>query len=197
MTPLSEALAYPLAHRLSRILPMGGYRKRRLEKELSVAGMEMTPEYYVAFAVVMGLYAAVPALLLFLFAAVSHSMIFALFGVVFLVAAVLVVWLEMHRTGKRARELREELEAEMPRLTAAVRQGLEATPDVYYILDRYRAMWPERPCAMNWTFCLRIWRRATGKLPLTVLKSGRERTRFRACAGARRHRPGRGHADLP
>ena len=137
-TPLSEAIAYPLAHRLARVLPLGGYRKRRLEKELSVAGMEMTPQYYVAFAVVMGLYAAVPALLLFLFAAVSHSMIFALFGIVFLVAAVLVVWLELHRTGKRARELREELEAEMPRLTAAVREGLESTPDVYYILDRYR-----------------------------------------------------------
>lgn len=137
-TPLSEALAYPLAHRLARFLPMEGYRKRRLEKELSLAGMDMTPQYYVAFAVTMGLYAAVPALLLFLFAVVSHSTIFALFGVVLLAAAVLVFWLEIHRTGKRVRLLHDELEAEIPRLTAAVRQGLSSTPDVYYVLDRYR-----------------------------------------------------------
>ena len=136
--PLSEVLAYPLAHRLSRVLPMDAYRKRRIEKQLALAGMDITPQYYVAFAVVMGVFTAIPAILLFVFAAVSRSMVFALFGTVFLVAAVLVFWLELHRTGKRVKQYHEELEAELPRLTAAVRQGLESTPDVYYVLDRYR-----------------------------------------------------------
>jgi len=136
--PLSEALADPLAHRLAHVLPMGTYRKRQLKKQLSLAGMELSPQYYVAFAVVMGLFTAIPAILLFAFAAVSHSMVFALFGTVFLVVAALVFWLELHRTGKRAQQLREELEAELPKLTAAVKQGLESTPDVYYVLDRYR-----------------------------------------------------------
>lgn len=136
--PLSEAIAAPLARPLSRILPMDGYRNRRMKKELSLAGMEITPEYYVAFAVVMGLYAAIPAILLFAFAALSQSMVFGLFGTVFLFAAFLVFWLELHRMGKRAKQYRVELERELPSLTAAVKQGLETTSDIYYVLDRYR-----------------------------------------------------------
>ena len=136
--PLSEALAYPLANRLAHVLPMGDYRKRQIEKQLSIAGMDMSPQYYVSSAVVMGLLAAVPAILLFIFSAALHDIIFALFGIVFLAVAVLIIWLELHRTGKRAQQLRDELEAEFPKLTAAVRQGIESTPDVYYVLDRYR-----------------------------------------------------------
>lgn len=139
-TPLSEAIAAPLAKPLSHILPMDAYRKRRMQKELSLAGMEITPEYYVALAVVMGLYAAVPAVLLLIFAALSRSMVFGLFGTVFLFAAFLVFWLELHRMGKRSKIYREELENELPSLTAAVRQGLETSPDVYYVLDRYRSV---------------------------------------------------------
>lgn len=138
--PLSEAIAAPLARPLSHILPMDTARKRRMQKELALADMEMTPEYYVAFAVVMGLYAALPAVLLFVLADVSGTMIWGLFGTVFLVAAFLVLWLELHRMGKRAKNYREELENELPALTAAVRQGLETSPDIYYVLDRYRGV---------------------------------------------------------
>lgn len=139
-TPFSEAIAAPLARPLSHILPMDAPRRRRMEKEFSLAGMETTPEYYVAFAIVMGLYAAVPAALLFVLAAVSGDLIWGLFGTVFLVAAFLVLWLELHRLGRRAKNYREELENELPGLTAAVRQGLETSPDVYYVLDRYRGV---------------------------------------------------------
>ena len=138
--PLSEAIAAPLARPFSRVLPMNAYRKRRMEKELSLAGMEITPEYYVAFAVVMGLYASVPAILLFVFAAVTKNLIFGLFGTVFLFASFLVFWLELHRMGKRAKLYREELEHELPGLTAAVRQGLITSPDIYYVLDHYRSV---------------------------------------------------------
>lgn len=138
--PLSEAISAPLARPLSHILPMDTTRRRRMQKELALADMEMTPEYYVAFAVVMGLYAALPAVLLFILAAVSGTMIWGLFGTVFLVAAFLVLWLELHRMGKRAKNYREELENELPALTAAVRQGLETSPDIYYVLDRYRGV---------------------------------------------------------
>lgn len=138
--PLSEAVAAPLARSLSRVLPLDAYRKRRMQKELSLAGMEIIPEYYVAFAVVMGLYATVPAILLFVFAAVTRSMIFSLFGTVFLFASFLVFWLELHRMGKRAKLYREELERELPSLTAAVRQGLETSPDIYHVLNRYRSV---------------------------------------------------------
>lgn len=139
-TPLSETIAAPLARPLSLILPMDVYRKRRMKKELSLAGMKISPEYYVAFAVVMGLYAAIPAILLFVFAILSRSMVFGLFGTVFLFAAFLVFWLELHRMGKRAKLYREELEREVPGLTAAIRQGLESSPDIYYVLDRYRGV---------------------------------------------------------
>ena len=137
-TPLSEAVFGPLAKRLARILPMEEYRKRRLKKELSLAGMDMTPEFYVAFAVVIGLAAAVPAVALIVLAGISRNMLFGLFGTIFLFLSMLLFWLEMHRTGKWVKQYHESLEAEIPRLTAAVKQGIEASSDIFYILSRYR-----------------------------------------------------------
>lgn len=137
-TPLSEVILGPPAKRLSHILRMEFYRRRRLKKELDLAGMDITPEYYVAFAIVTGLAAAVPAVALFILAGISKSMIFGLFGTMLLFLSALLFWLEMHRTGKRAKQYRESLETEIPQMTAAVRQGIETTPDIFYILNRYR-----------------------------------------------------------
>lgn len=140
-TALSEALAAPLARPLSRILPLEATYKRQLAKRLDFAGMEMTPEYYVAFAVVMGLFALIPAILLFVAAALLYNLFFALFGFMFFLLAVVIFRLEMSRTGRSAKAYRAELADELPKLTDAIRQGLDAeagSPDVYYVLDRYR-----------------------------------------------------------
>lgn len=140
-TALSEALAAPLARLLSRILPLEATYKRQLAKRLEFADMDMTPEYYVAFAIVMGLLAAVPAILLFIAAALLPNLFLALFGFMFLLLAVVVFRLEMSRTGRSAKTYRAELADELPKLTDAVHRGLDAeagTPDVYYVLDRYR-----------------------------------------------------------
>ena len=140
-TALSEALATPLARPLSRILPLEATYKRQLAKRLDFAGMEMTPEYYIAFAIVMGLLALIPAILLFVAAALLYNLFFALFGFLFVLLAVVVFRMEMSRTGRSAKAYRAELADELPKLTDAVRQGLDAeagNPDVYYVLDRYR-----------------------------------------------------------
>lgn len=137
-TPLSEVILGPPARKLAHVLRIELYCKRRLKKELDLAGMDITPEYYVAFAVVTGLAAALPAVLLFVLAGISRVMLFGLFGTLLLFLSVLLFWLEIHRTGKWTKFYRESLETEIPRLTAAVRQGIETTPDIYYILDRYR-----------------------------------------------------------
>ena len=140
-TALSEALAAPLARPLSRILPLEATYKRQLAKRLDFAGMEMTPEYYVAFAIVMGLLAAVPAILLFVAAALLGNLFLALFGFMFFLLSIVILRLEMSRTGRSAKAYRAELTNELPKLTDAVRQGLDAeagNPDVYYVLDRYR-----------------------------------------------------------
>ncbi|MFT8888096.1 MAG: hypothetical protein ABF904_04700 [Ethanoligenens sp.] len=140
-TALSEAIAAPLARPLSRILPLEATYKRQLAKRLDFAGMEMTPEYYVAFAIVMGLLAAVPAVLLFIAAALLGNLFFALLGFMFALLAVVVFRLEMSRTGRDAKAYRAELADELPKLTDAVHRGLDAeagNPDVYYVLDRYR-----------------------------------------------------------
>lgn len=140
-TALSEAIVSPLARPLSRILPLETTYKRQLAKRLDFAGMEMTPEYYVAFAVVMGLLALIPAILLFVAAALLSNLFFALFGFMFFLLSVVVFRLEMSRTGRSAKAYRTELADELPKLTDAVRRGLDAeagNPDVYYVLDRYR-----------------------------------------------------------
>ena len=140
-TALSEAIAAPFARALAKILPLGTTYKRQLAKRLDFAGMEMTPEYYVAFAVVMGLLAAVPAILLFVAAALLGNLFLVLFGFMFFLLSVVIFRLEMSRTGRSAKAYRAELANELPKLTDAVRQGLDAeagNPDVYYVLDRYR-----------------------------------------------------------
>ena len=140
-TALSEALAAPLARPLSRILPLEATYRRQLAKRLDFAGMEMTPEYYVAFAIVMGLLALIPAIPLFVAAALLGNLFFALFGFMFFLLAVVIFRLEMSRTGRSAKAYRAELADELPKLTDAVRQGLDAeagNPDVYYVLGRYR-----------------------------------------------------------
>lgn len=140
-TALSEALAAPAARALAKILPLETSYKRQLAKRLAFADMDCTPEYYVAFAVVMALLAAVPAILLFLATALFGNLFFALFGFMFALLAVVVFRLEMSRTGRSAKAYRAELTDELPRLTDVVHRGLDAeagAPDVYYVLDRYR-----------------------------------------------------------
>ncbi|MFT8888257.1 MAG: hypothetical protein ABF449_07935 [Ethanoligenens sp.] len=140
-TALSEALAAPLARPLSRILPLEATYKRQLAKRLAFADMDCSPEYYVAFAIVMALLAAVPAILLLIAAALLSNLFFALFGSMFVLLAVVVFRLEMSRTGRSAKAYRAELADELPKLTDAVHRGLDAeagSPDVYYVLDRYR-----------------------------------------------------------
>ena len=140
-TALSEALAAPLARPLSCILPLEATYKRQLAKRLEFANMDCTSEYYVAFAIVMALFAAVPAILLFVAATLFGNLFFALFGFVFFLLAIVVFRLEMSRTGRSAKAYRAELADELPKLTDAVHRGLDAeagNPDVYYVLDRYR-----------------------------------------------------------
>ena len=140
-TALSEALAAPLARPLSRILPLEATYKRQLAKRLDFAGMDCTPEYYVSFAIVMALLASVPAILLLIAAALLGNLLPALFGFMLLLLAVVVFRMEMSRTGRSAKAYRAELADELPKLTDAVRRGLDAeagAPDVYYVLDRYR-----------------------------------------------------------
>lgn len=140
-TALSEAIAEPFARTLAKIMPLEATYKRQLAKRLNFAGMEMTPEYYVAFSIVMGLFSAVPAILLFITSALFSNLFLALFGFMFFLLAVVVFRLEMNRTGRSAKAYRAELADELPKLTDAVRRGLDAeagAPDVYYVLDRYR-----------------------------------------------------------
>ena len=119
-TAMSEAFAAPLARPLSRILPLEATYKRQLAKRLDFAGMEMTPEYYVAFAIVMALFTAIPSVLLFVFAALLRNLFLALFGFMFFLLAVVVFRLEMSRTGRSAKAYRAALADELPKLTAAV-----------------------------------------------------------------------------
>ncbi len=140
-TALSEALAAPLARHLSRIFPLEATYKRQLAKRLDFAGMEITPEYYVAFAVVMALLTAIPSVLLFISAALLGNFFLALFGFMFVLLSVVVFRLEMSRTGRSAKAYRAALADELPKLTDAVHRGLDVeagNPDVYYVLDRYR-----------------------------------------------------------
>lgn len=135
---LSEALYRPLAERLAKWIRLGKYRKRRLARQLSLAGVDMTPEYYVAGSVVMGLYLLVLAAALLLLS-LSFGLLFVLLGVWVALMAVLMVRRMLRRVHKWTQAHHNTLEAELPKLASNVVQSLKTDthPDIQHVLERY------------------------------------------------------------
>ncbi|MFT9078378.1 hypothetical protein [Ethanoligenens sp.] len=137
---LSEALYQPVAKQIAKWIPLGRFRKRRLARQLSAAGVDMTPEYYVAGALTMGLYLfAIAAILLLL--SVQGGLLFLLMGLWMAFMAGMMVRRMLLRVRKWTRGYHQALEADLPKLGSAIRQAvkIDRNPDMYYVLEQYVA----------------------------------------------------------
>lgn len=109
---------------------MDEYKRHRMERTLSAAGMDMTPEVYLAYTILKpaaALLAVIPCLL-----------IFPLLSPIVVLLAILLYFKESRKAEEKVAERREKIEGELPRFVATVEQELGASRDVLTILENYK-----------------------------------------------------------
>jgi hypothetical protein len=125
-----DALFLGWAIKLSRFVRMDEYKRSRMERMLTAAGMDMTPEVYTAYTLVK------PGALLL--GIIPCLLILPLLSPVMVILAVLVYFKESRKAEERVAARRDKIEAELPRFVATVEQELGASRDVLTILENYK-----------------------------------------------------------
>ena len=125
-----EALLNGWAVVLAKYIPMDEYKKHRMKNTLNAAGMNQTPEEFVAFAlvksglVVLGI---IPCLLAL-----------PLLAPVLLFLAIMIYFKEIKKADDKLLAKREKIESELPRFVATITQELKASRDVLGILENFK-----------------------------------------------------------
>ena len=115
---------------LAKYIPMDEYKKHRLQNTLHAAGINQTPEEYVAFALLKSGLVGVGAILCL--------MILPLLAPVLLFLAILIYFKEIKKADEKLSAKREKIESELPRFVATITQELKASRDVIGILENYK-----------------------------------------------------------
>jgi len=118
------------AIRLSKIIHLTEYSRRKLTATLKSANIKLSPETFVAkawFKAGMMLLFIIPALLIF-------PMVFP----VILFLAVAVYFREIRSADEAVRKRREDIEFELPRFVSTLSQELKANRNVLNILETYK-----------------------------------------------------------
>lgn len=115
---------------LAKYIPMDEYKKHRLQNTLHAAGMNQTPEEYVAFALLKSGLVGLGAILCL--------MILPLLAPVLLFLAILIYFKEIKKADEKLSANREKIESELPRFVATITQELKASRDVIGILENYK-----------------------------------------------------------
>lgn len=125
-----DAFIYKLSLKLSKLIHFDGYKKRKVAATLKSAGINLTPETFVATAWIktgLILLAVFPALL-----------IFPLLTPVILFLAIAVYFKEIRRADDMLKKKREAVESELPRFVLTIEQELKSNRDVLSILETYK-----------------------------------------------------------
>ncbi|HKM33970.1 MAG TPA: secretion protein F [Lachnospiraceae bacterium] len=125
-----EALLNGWAVILAKYIPMDEYKKHRMKNTLQAAGMNQTPEEYMAFALLKSGLMGVGVIL--------SLMIIPLLAPVLLFLTILVYFKEIKKADEKLSAKRERIEFELPRFVATITQELKASRDVLGILENYK-----------------------------------------------------------
>lgn len=119
-----------LSNFISGKLKLGEYKRLQLKVDLDSADMTLSPEQYVANAIVKALFVGVFAIPFLFFAPILS---------VFIVVIALVTYFsEYRKVGNVIKEKRRRIEYELPRLVSNIDKTLVHSRDVLGILDSYR-----------------------------------------------------------
>ena len=126
----TDAVLIELASRLAGVLPMDGYRRRKLDAILKSAEIPLTAGQYVALAMVKAgsvLLCAIPCL--FIVPVISPA---------FIIAGIGIYFSESSKAVKKISAWREEIDYELPRFVETLAQELQASRDVLSMLEIYQ-----------------------------------------------------------
>ncbi|MDF2923912.1 MAG: secretion protein [Paenibacillaceae bacterium] len=124
-----ETLLFQLSAWLAGKLTLSDYTKRKTAATLQSAGIRLTPEAYMAQAIVKaGLIFSGGLLVLPLLPLLSPLFVFL---------AVAVYFKDTRTASETVRKKREQIEAELPRFVATIAQVLKASRDVLRMLEVY------------------------------------------------------------
>lgn len=127
---ITDTLLHSTAVKISRYIQMDEYKKRRMGNVLSAAGIHMSPELFMASAVVkagaVGL-GVIPALI-----------ILPLLAPIVLFLAILIYFREIRKADEALMAKREKIEQELPRFVATITQELKASRDVLSMLENFK-----------------------------------------------------------
>ncbi|PWL55831.1 MAG: secretion protein F [Clostridium cadaveris] len=125
-----EIYILQLSTKLSKIIKLNDYKKRKLISTLKSAEINLTPETYIAKAYVKAglvLFSIIPALF-----------ILPIITPVILFLAIAIYFKEIKVAEDKVKNQREEIEYELPRFTATLTQELKASRDILSILETYK-----------------------------------------------------------
>ncbi|AIQ13822.1 hypothetical protein [Paenibacillus durus] len=128
-TSLLGTLLFRLSAWLTGKLPLSDYYKRKTAATLHSAGIRLTPEAYLAHAIVK-------ASLIFSGGLITLPLL-PLLSPVFIFLAIAVYFKEIRTADEVVRKKRGQIEAELPRFVATIAQELKATRDVLRMLEVY------------------------------------------------------------
>lgn len=122
-----DAFIGGLAVKLAKYIPVDEYKSKRMKNTLNAAGLNQSPQEFIAFALVKsGMIAVlvIPCLL-----------ILPLLSPVLIFLAVMVYFKEIKKADEMMKSKREKIEMELPRFTATITQELKASRDVLSMLE--------------------------------------------------------------
>ena len=119
-----------LANLIASKLRLNEYKRLQLKIDLESADMSLSPEQYVANAIVKALFIGVFAIPFLFFAPIISAIVVAI--------AVVIYFSEYKKVGNIIKEKRRQIEAELPRLVSNIDKTLVHSRDVLGILDSYR-----------------------------------------------------------
>jgi len=125
-----DAILDELSGRLAKLVRLDTYKKKRLLTTLKVAGINHSPEHYIATAWIK---TAIPLLFGLLTLFITPILL-----PIFVVISIRTYFKESRVADKELQKEKKNIEYELPRFTREIAQELKATRDVLSILDRYK-----------------------------------------------------------
>lgn len=125
-----DAIVMDMVFKVSKLVRLSDFKRRKLESTLKSADISMTPEVYIAKAWVK---ATLIGLLI-----IPLLLIFPLLAPVILFLAIAVYFREIKQADEIVKVKREEIEYELPRFVGTISQELRASRDVLSIMKAYQ-----------------------------------------------------------
>ena len=125
-----DALLMGWAVKLAKYIPMDEYKKSRMKNTLNAAGMNLTPEEFIASAI---LKSGIIALLI-----IPCLMILPLMAPILMFLSIIIYFKEIRKADEILKIKKEKIEVELPRFVATITQELKASRDVLSIIENYK-----------------------------------------------------------